>query len=95
MGFGTMDLLFLLGMILIMYFLFFLPQRNKQKALTKMLAALKKGDKVITNGGMRGEVIAINGGVVTLKFHDNVRIDFDKSAVAQVIDTDTSRDDAR
>lgn len=86
MGFGTMDLLFLLGMILIMYFLFFLPQRRKQQAVTKMLAALKRGDQVVTTGGMRGEVTNIKDNVVTLKFHDNVRIDFDKTAVAQLIE---------
>jgi preprotein translocase subunit YajC len=86
MGFGSADLLFLLGMILIMYFLFFLPQRKKQQALNKMLGALRKGDRVVTTAGMRGEVIAMQDNVVTLRFHGDTRIDFDKSAVAQVIE---------
>ena len=84
MGFGKMDIVFLLGTILVMYFLFFLPQRKKQQALTKMLAALKKGDQVVTTAGMRGEVVTVTDTTVTLKFHDNVRIDFDKSAVVSV-----------
>ena len=84
MGFGKMDLVFLLGTILVMYFLFFLPQRKKQQALTKMLAALKRGDRVVTTSGMRGEVTAVTDTVVTLKFHDDVRIDFDKAAIVQV-----------
>lgn len=84
MGFGKMDLIFLLGTILVMYFLFFLPQRKKQQALNKMLAGIKKGDQVVTTAGMRGEVAAVNDTVVTLKFHDNVRIDFDKSAIVSV-----------
>lgn len=84
-GFGSPDLLFLLGTILVMYFLFFLPQRRKQQALVKMMAALKKGDQVVTTGGMRGEIVAVEEAVVTLKFHGDTRIDFDKSAIAQVV----------
>ena len=85
MGFGAVDLLFLLGMVVIMYFLFFLPQKRKQQAMTKMLTALKKGDRVMTQSGMYGEVSSIKDNVVTLRFHDNVRIDFDKSAISQAI----------
>jgi preprotein translocase subunit YajC len=81
---GATEWLFPLGMILVMYFLFFLPQQRRQKALTKMLSALKRGDQVVTASGMRGEIAAVNETTVTLKFHDNVRIDFDKSAIAQV-----------
>jgi preprotein translocase subunit YajC len=83
MKFGPPDMLFLLATLLIMYFLFFLPQRRKQQGLQKMLGALKKGDRVLTNSGMHGEVHAIRDNIVTLKFHDNVRIDFDKSAISQ------------
>jgi len=86
MGFGSADLLFLLGTILVMYFLFFLPQRRKQQALTKMLAALKKGDKVVTTAGMHGEVVALDDKTVTLKFHGDARIDFDKAAITAVVD---------
>lgn len=86
MGFGSADLLFLLGTILVMYFLFFLPQRRKQQALVKMLAALKKGDRVVTTAGMHGEVVAIDEKTVTLKFHGDSRADFDKNAVTQIVD---------
>jgi preprotein translocase subunit YajC len=89
MGFGSADLLFLLGTILVMYFLFFLPQRRKQQALTKMLAALKKGDQVVTTGGMHGEVISLRDNTVTLKFHGDTRIDFDKTAITQVVADNT------
>lgn len=82
---GMTEWLFPLGMILVMYFLFFLPQQRRQKALNKMLSALKRGDQVVTTAGMRGEVAAVNDTIVTLKFHDNTRIDFDKSAIAQVV----------
>jgi preprotein translocase subunit YajC len=86
MGFGSADILFMLGVILVMYFLFFLPQRRKQQALNKLLASLKKGDKVVTTAGMRGEIIAVEDKSVTLRFHGDTRIDFDKSAITQVIE---------
>jgi preprotein translocase subunit YajC len=86
MGFGSTDLLFLLGTILVMYFLFFLPQRRKAQALTKMLAALKKGDRVSTTAGMRGEVVSLSDTIVTLKFHGDTRIDFEKSAITAVVE---------
>ncbi len=85
MGFGTADIVFMLGVILVMYFLFFLPQRRKQQALNKMLAALKKGDRVVTTAGMRGEVVSVDDKTVTLKFLGDTRVEFDKSAVAQVL----------
>ncbi len=83
MHFGTSDMMFLAAMAAIMYFMFFLPQKKKQQALQKMLSELKKGDRVLTNSGMYGEVFAVKDNVITLKFHDNVRIDFDKSAISQ------------
>lgn len=85
MGFNMSDLLFFLPMILIMYFLIFLPKRREQQALNKMIANLKKGDKVLTNSGMHGEVSSLKDGIVTLRFHDNVRIDFAISSIAKVM----------
>jgi preprotein translocase subunit YajC len=86
--FGTMDLVFLLATILIMYFLFFLPQRRKQQALNKMLGSLKRGDRVLTTSGMYGEVYAVKDSLITLEFNGGARIDFDKSAIAQAVSPD-------
>jgi len=85
MKFGTPDLVFLLATVLIMYFLFFLPQRRKQQALNKMMSSLKRGDKVLTNSGIYGEIYAVRENVITLEFHGGTRIDFDKSAISQVV----------
>jgi len=89
MKFGTPDMLFLIGTILVMYFLFFLPQRKKQKALAQMMSSLKKGDRVLTTTGMYGDIYAIKDNVITLEFHGSTRIDFDKSAIAQVVNQKT------
>jgi preprotein translocase subunit YajC len=85
MKFGTPDMVFLLATVLIMYFLFFLPQRRKQQALNKMMSSLKRGDRVLTNSGMYGDIYAVKESVVTLEFPGGARIDFDKSAIAQVV----------
>jgi preprotein translocase subunit YajC len=79
------QLLFLLGMVVVFYLFMLRPQQQQRKALSKMLAALKRGDQVVTTAGMRGEVVAVEEKTVTLKFHGDTRIDFDKSAIAQVV----------
>lgn len=68
--------------IAIFYFLVFGPVRKQKKALQELLDALKKGDKVITNGGIHGEVVSVDPATVVLKVADNVKIRFSRSAIA-------------
>lgn len=83
----------------IFYFLIIRPQNKKQKETQSMLKALKKGDRVVTIGGIRGNIFSLKEDVVVLKVDDNTKIQFSRSAVAQVIDrkaaaADTTPDDA-
>ena len=78
-------LLPLIIIFFIFYFLLILPQQRKQKAHKKMLDELKKGDRVITVGGLIGEVSRIKDNVVTIKFSENVEIDFVKNAISQIM----------
>ncbi|MDQ3003455.1 MAG: preprotein translocase subunit YajC [Fibrobacterota bacterium] len=89
MNFNVQDLMFFLPMIAIIYFMIFLPKKKEQQALNKMMAALKKGDRVLTNSGMYGEVSAIKDNIITLKFHDGMRIDFNKTAISRAIEEKT------
>ena len=66
----------------IFYFLLLAPMRKRQKAAQKMLEALKRGDRVVTNGGLYGEVAAVEGGVVHLKIADGVKVRVAKSAIS-------------
>jgi preprotein translocase subunit YajC len=72
----------------IFYVLLILPQQRKQKQVRAMLAALKSGDKVITNGGIYGTVVGIDGDAVILKIADTgssaVKIRIARSAIASV-----------
>ncbi len=66
----------------IFYFLLIAPMRKRQKATQAMIAALKKGDKVVTNGGLYGEVASVQEDVVVLKLADNIKVRVAKSAVS-------------
>ena len=84
-GFGM--LLPLILIIAIMYFLMIRPQNKKQKELQKMLDALQKGDKVVTIGGIRGTIASVkkDSNTVVIKVDDNVKIEFNRSAVASLV----------
>lgn len=66
----------------IFYVILIVPMRKRQRALQQTIENLKKGDRVITTGGVYGEVSAIDTNTVVLKIADNVRIKIAKSAVA-------------
>jgi len=66
----------------IFYVIAILPMRRKQKAHEALLENLKKGDKVITNGGLYGEVVKVEGRVVLLKLAENVKVRVSKQGIA-------------
>ena len=72
------------AVFLIFYFMIIRPQNKKQKAMQKMLAAVKKGDKVVTIGGVHGTVSSVKDRTVVIKVDDSSKIEFSKSAIASV-----------
>ncbi len=72
----------LLVLFAIFYFILIRPQQKKQKQLQNMLNSLKVGDKVITNGGIHGEVAYVGDKVLHLKVANNVKLVFSKGAIA-------------
>jgi len=68
----------------VFYFLIIRPQNKKQKEMKKMIEAVKKGDRIVTIGGIHGTVHAVKEGTVVVKVDDDCRIEFSKSAVATV-----------
>jgi len=72
-----------------LYFLMIAPNQKKQKKWQEMLTALKSGDKVTTNGGIRGTVLSVKDDVVILRIlPDGVKLEFVKSAIASVTTPD-------
>ncbi|MCI0622475.1 MAG: preprotein translocase subunit YajC [Acidobacteria bacterium] len=73
--------LIFLAIGLIFYFIVFLPNKKRQRALQAMLNNLKNGDKVITSGGIFGVVAGIKDDRVQLKVADQVKIEISKNAI--------------
>jgi len=67
---------------IVFYFLLIRPQQKKAKEHQNYLANLKKGDRVITGGGIHGQITGITDTVVTLEIAENVRIKVSRSAIA-------------
>jgi len=72
-------------MIAIFYFLLIRPQQKRTRERNAMLSALKKGDKVVTIGGMHGTIQEISDDSVTLRIAHNVNVTFERSAVNAVV----------
>lgn len=73
-------------LIIGIFYLFIIrPQNKKQKETEKMIAALKKGDKVITIGGIHGVVHQTKEKTVIVKVDDSTKIEFNRSAIASVV----------
>jgi len=70
---------------IIMYFMLFRPQKKRQQEQQRLISALKTGDKVVTNAGIHGLIANVKETTVILKVADNVKIELEKSAVANVL----------
>ncbi len=78
-------LLPILGMVVIFYLLLIRPQQKRQKDTQRMLESIRKGDKVMTSGGIYGTIAGVKDNAFILKIADNVKIEVAKSAVASLV----------
>ena len=72
-----------------MYFMLFRPQKKRQQEQQRLISALKTGDKVVTNAGIHGLIANVKETTVMLKVADNVKIEVEKSAIANVLKTES------
>lgn len=72
----------LILIFIVFYFLLIRPQQKKAKEHQNYLSNLKKGDRVITGGGIHGQITGLTDTVVTLEVAENVRIKVSRSAIA-------------
>ena len=86
-GEGSMvSTLLMFGLIIsIFYFMILRPQQKKQKEREKLLSAIKKGDKVITAGGLHATIAGIDDKTVLLQVADGVKLKFERSSVSTVV----------
>lgn len=82
-GGGILGQVFLFGsIILIMYFFMIRPQQKKQKDTKKFIEEIKKGDDVVTIGGLHGKVSSVEGDVVFLELDRGLKVKVEKSAIS-------------
>jgi preprotein translocase subunit YajC len=86
---NSAQLLLPLVFFALLYFLMIAPNQRKQKKWQEMLGQLKNGDRVTTNGGIRGVIVSVKDDVVQLRVPpDNIKLEFVKSAIAAVTTPD-------
>jgi preprotein translocase subunit YajC len=72
------------AIIAIFYFLIIRPQNKRQKETQRMLAALKKGDKIVTIGGIHGVIQNVKESSVIVKVDEGTKLEFSRSAISSV-----------
>lgn len=83
-GMGNYSLLIMMLLIfVVMYFFMIRPQQKKQKEMVKFRDSLKKGDKVITVGGIYGTVVEVKDSTLLIEIDNNVKIRVDKASVVK------------
>lgn len=74
-----------LPLFIILYFLLIRPQQQQTKKLERMRSALKKGDRVLTTGGIIGTVVGVDDGKAVLRVAEDVKLEFATSAIVQIM----------
>ena len=81
-GGGFQSLIFLLLIIVVFYMFFIRPQMKKSKDLRKFRENLKKGDRIVTIGGIHGKIVEMQDKTVTIEVEDQTRLKVEKSGIA-------------
>lgn len=81
---GIVQFLPIIVMFIAMWFILIRPAQKRQKATVAMQSALKRGDRIVTVGGLHGEVDAIEDTVVYILVDGNTRLKFERQAIGRV-----------
>ena len=86
------QIMFFAAIFAVFYFLLIRPQQQQKRERERLLAAIKRGDRVVTSSGMHGTVTGLDDATVTLRVADQVKITFDRGAVARVVEAQGEKD---
>ena len=78
----------------VFYFLLIRPQQKQRRERESMLQAVKKGDRIVTTGGMHGTVLNLTEHTVVLRASDGVKLEFDRSAIGRIVEKTAGEKDA-
>jgi preprotein translocase subunit YajC len=80
------------AMFAIFYFLMIRPQQKQKQERERMLAAIKRGDRVVTTSGLYGTVTGLTDTTVVLRVADQVKLEFERAAVGRVLEGQVEKD---
>ena len=86
------QLVFFAAIFAIFYFLLIRPQQKQRRDREALLRAVKRGDRVVTTGGMHGTVTGLDDATITLRVADQTKITFDRSAIGRVVEGQGEKD---
>ncbi len=82
---GLLSLLFPILLLVVFYFLLIRPQATRAKEHKKMLDALKKGDEIVTSGGLLGRIVEIGDNFLLLELADNLKVRVQRHMIASLM----------
>nr|WP_083964039.1 preprotein translocase subunit YajC [Shimazuella kribbensis] len=82
---SSWSIVYIVVMFALLYFVLIRPQNKQRKEQAQLLTSLKKGDKVVTIGGLHGSIVELNESRVTLKVSDTTRVVFERGAIKSKI----------
>lgn len=88
------QLLPILLMFVLFYFLLIRPQKKRQNAVQQMQNSLKKGDKIVTIGGLHGTIDAIDESKIVVKSPDGSKLTFDRQSIREITESAPERSEA-
>jgi preprotein translocase subunit YajC len=94
-GGGFSSLVPIILMFVIFYFLLIRPQQKKTKEHREMVTHLKKGDRVVTSGGLHGRITAVSEATMTVEIADKVRVKVARGNVSQVVQSSSQSQEAK
>jgi preprotein translocase subunit YajC len=85
------QLAFFAAIFAIFWFLLIRPQQKQKREREQLLASLKRGDRIVTTGGLHGTITGLDEHKVVLRVADQVRLEFDRAAVGRVLEPQTDK----
>ena len=82
---GISTLLLMVGFFVLFYFMLIRPQQKRAKEHKNLIASLKKGDEIVTSGGLLGKLTSVGDSFVTVQLADSVEIKVQRHAIAAVM----------
>jgi len=90
---GFLGLLFPVAILVLFFFLFIRPQQKRVKEHKTMVEALNKGDEVLTNGGLAGNITKVSDNFISLQIADNVVVKVQKASIGSLLPKGTLKKD--